>query len=423
MLYNSRQTYTQAVYEHLSAFSSFSVHNYSFAHVSETVDCRIDLSAYDGVTLHYSVRLPQNQISPSWVEEITRFQGHKSLFVQDEYEHTKRTWTWITRLGIHTVFTCVPEQNISRIYPVTEFPNVSFVNVLTGYVPHSLVQLGHAVLPPSQRSLCIGYRGRALPVRYGQLGREKLDIGKMVHAYAQTHDYAIDIDWREEARIYGESWYTFVASSRATLGTESGANVFDWDGDLQNLIEATQSARPDMTDVQIIESLGLEDLDGLMNQISPRIFEAIALRTALVLFKGAYSGLLIPGEHYIVLEKDGSNLADVFSQLEDGAALDAMTERAYAHVISSGACSYQSFISRVDAYTPLSSGSSVLRQQLGAHAIPLRSTPPAFSWAAIFARQRSAKERALLAAGFVGRHLPISVKQKIGPAIRRIFGI
>lgn len=152
MLYNATQTYTQTVHEHLTAFAAFSGHSYHFVHVSETARCTVDLSVYDGLALHYSVRLTLDQISASWAAAITAFDGHKALYVQDEYEHTCRTWYWIKRLGIGTVFTCVPQANITRIYPRDIFPDVQFVNVLTGYVPHSLIEL--APPPPRPVAIC-----------------------------------------------------------------------------------------------------------------------------------------------------------------------------------------------------------------------------------------------------------------------------
>ena len=103
----------------------------------------------------------------------------KFLFIQDEYDHTHRAWHWIKELGIQVVFTTVPPKSIEKIYPTNHFPDTRFVNVLTGYVSEDPVLAG-AIIPPSQRSLIIGYRGRALPIHYGLLGQEKAQIGKMV---------------------------------------------------------------------------------------------------------------------------------------------------------------------------------------------------------------------------------------------------
>jgi hypothetical protein len=85
-----------------------------------------------------------------------------------------------------------------------------------------------------------------------------------------------------------------------------------------------------------------------MNQISPRVFEAIASRTILVLFEGEYSGVIRPDEHFIALKKDGSNLADVIQSLQNNEYIDAMADRAWTDVIESGKYSYKSFVSMVD---------------------------------------------------------------------------
>lgn len=85
-----------------------------------------------------------------------------------------------------------------------------------------------------------------------------------------------------------------------------------------------------------------------MNQVSPRVFEAIAARTVLVLFEGDYSGVVKPDEHFIPLKKNGSNLPEVFAKLNDAEYVDAMAERAYCDVIGSGRYSYRSFVKMVD---------------------------------------------------------------------------
>jgi len=81
-----------------------------------------------------------------------------------------------------------------------------------------------------------------------------------------------------------------------------------------------------------------------MAQISPRVFEAAALRTPMVLYTGGYSGLIEPGEHYIELKKDFSNVDAVLDRLSDTAGLEQMAERAYCRLVGSGEFSYARFI-------------------------------------------------------------------------------
>ena len=348
LLYNATQTYTNTVHEHLAAFSTYSRHTFFFVHHDQYHDLNVKPGFFDSIGIHYSVRLPYDQISESAARLFESFVGLKWLFIQDEYNFTYRAWYWIKRLGIDLVFTVVPAGSINRVYPATEFPKTRFISVLTGYAPESIPE-GLVILPPSQRSVLIGYRGRNLPVEYGALGREKAGIGRLVRNYADTNRFHTDIEWTESTRIYGAEWYPFIASCRSMLGSESGSNVFDWDGTLPDKVARFRAETPEADDSHVYEKL-VKPLEqpGLMNQISPRVFESIALRTVLVLFEGQYSGILVSDRHYIALRKDGSNLKDVFRQLEDSQRVDKMADQAYEELIASGQFSYSTFVTLFD---------------------------------------------------------------------------
>lgn len=349
VLYNATQTYTNTVYEHLNGFAKYSNYKYFFCHNSIVEPISIDIERFDIIIIHYSIRLPYDQIHSGTVDVLKKFSGLKVVFVQDEYDYTKRVWHWINELGIKLLFSVVPEGNISLVYPENEIPGVKVVNNLTGYVPEEFLELGKPPLP-STRKLLIGYRGRPLPIRYGLLGQEKILVGKVVKEYCLRHNLSHDIEWTEESRIYGQKWYEFVLSCRSMLGSESGSNVFDWDGTLVSRIDEYKKLNKNATDADVYEAyIASRDQHGLMNQISPRVFEAISLWTVLVLFEGTYSEVLVPGVHYIPLKKDGSNLDEISRMLMDGDYLDSMAERAYQDVIASGKYSYKSFVGMVDA--------------------------------------------------------------------------
>ncbi|MBA3771240.1 MAG: hypothetical protein H0X13_01765 [Ramlibacter sp.] len=348
LLYHSTQTYTNTVFEHVNAFARFSAHRYFFCHHDQNEPFLVDLSKFDAVVIHYCLRTPYDQISEAAARSLAAFRGAKVLFLQDEYEHTQRAWHWMQRLGIDLVFTVVPHAHVRSIYPPTQFPATRFVSNLTGYVPEAFTEV-QDVRPPSRRTLLVGYRGRPLPIRFGVLGKEKVSIGCMVKAYCERRGLVADIAWTEEERIYGDAWYPFVASCRAMLGSESGSNVFDWDATLQSRIDSFLVSNPQATEDQVYEAVVAPlEMPGVMNQVSPRVFEAIAMRTVLVLFEGSYSGAVEPWQHYIPLRKDGSNLDEVFERLQDGDFVDAMAERAWQHVIGSGRYSYPAFVRMTD---------------------------------------------------------------------------
>jgi len=221
------------------------------------------------------------------------------------------------------------------------------VQTLTGYVPESLQNVPR--LPLIERPIDVGYRGRDLPFWLGRLTQEKQWIAQGFLARVSAHDLRTDIAWREQDRIYGDRWVEFIASCRATLGTESGASIADFDGSAERAVRAFWASHPGASYDEVHEAV-LRPYEGnvVVNVISPRVFEAASLGTGLVMFPGEYSGIVSPGEHYIVLKKDFSNVDEVVGRLKDDQFMTTLTERAHDHLVKSGRWSYASFIREFD---------------------------------------------------------------------------
>ena len=73
----------------------------------------------------------------------------------------------------------------------------------------------------------------------------------------------------------------------------------------------------------------------IYSSISPRIFEAAALKTPQILFPGWYNGLIKPGIHYFQLEKDFSNFEEMIEVLKDDSLMSELAENAYRDLIES----------------------------------------------------------------------------------------
>lgn len=347
-LYDQYSVLTNTVKEYIESFSLFSVHNIFYAHATNNAKCNFNLELFDVVIIHYSVRLCFDLLSPHYREPLQNFNGFKVLFIQDEYDYTEITRTWIENLGIKAVFSCVPEQYLDLVYPKSRFPDVIFISIITGFIPIEF-ENKTTFKPLKERELAINYRGRELAYWYGNLGREKLLIAQKMHQICEEKNINSDIEWDDEKRIYGEQWYDFMENCRATLGTESGSNVFDDYGNIRKNIQIALQKNPSLTYEEIHQQY-LAEHEGkvMMNQISPRIFEAISLKTALILFEGNYSGIVKPELHYIPLKKDFSNIDDVLNKLQNDDYLIQLTERAYQDIIRSGQYSYRKFIQDFD---------------------------------------------------------------------------
>jgi len=349
ILYNAGQTYTETVFEHLDSFRRFSKYEVYYRHLGHGDSSSSYLVSFDVVVIHYSIRLPQDHITDRLANDLKEYSGLKVLFIQDEYDHTNRAKYWIERIGFQIVFTVVPERSIEAIYPRSEFPRTRFINCLTGYVPQNSYQAKITRPTTTERNILIGYRGRSLPLRYGALGFQKSEIGRRVRRYCELQGLSHDIQWSEEARIYGERWYDFISSCRGMLGSESGCNIFDFDGTLDKKISQSKRSKKYSREKDIYDTLlSPLEIPNLMNQVSPRIFEMISARTAMVLMEGGYSGVITADKHYISVKPDYSNLKQVFDLLQDDDFVTHITDNAYNDIIATNKFSYQSLADKLD---------------------------------------------------------------------------
>ena len=340
--------HANTVLDHINAFRRFSKHRVrTFNPANMRNSVALDLDEFDVVVIHYSLVLSDDRyVSAPFREKLKRFRGLKVQFMQDEYRWVDRATSASRDAGIGVLFTAAREPAARQLYD-ERLPGVRRVPTLTGYVPENLQTL--PAKPLKDRMLDVGYRGRDLPFWLGRLTQEKVWIGKGFLERAAKYGLQCDIGWREEDRIYGTRWVDFIGSARATLGTESGASIADFDGRVEEAVRAYLRIHP-AAPYDAVDKAVLRPFEGnvVVNVISPRVFEAVSLGTALVMFPGDYSGIVVPDEHYISLEKDFSNFDQVVEKLRDNDYLDALTARARDHVVESGNWSYGAFIEEFD---------------------------------------------------------------------------
>ena len=338
------------IIDHIAAFTSYSEHHIWILSNVGNLPKALELNRFDVLIIHYSLSLLNDYyLSSAAKEKIQQFTGLKLLFVQDEYRAINRLIEAITFLQIDCLFTCFPEGEIEKIYPKNLLLNVAKYTNLTGYVPERLLS-SKEFTPIADRPLDVGYRARKLPFWYGELGYEKWNIVEQWYELVTDSTIKVDISYREQDRIYGENWIHFLTSCKVTLGVESGASVMDFTGDLEREVDWYQVTHPKAS-FQEVRDLFFKAQDGeyKLNQISPRCFEAIALKTALVLYEGEYSGVLKPWRHYIPLKKDFSNREEVVRAIKDEVLLQHMVETAYQEIALNPDWQYKTWINHVDS--------------------------------------------------------------------------
>lgn len=383
--YSMSSTHVQTTFDYLIAFKRFSGFESDFVHVTHNATLEFDFDRYDIVFHSYCSRLCfDGYVSNSYRKKLSAFTGVKILAVQDEYDRTDTLKAAIKDLGFDIVLTCVPQDSLEYVYPRSEFPGVTFITVFTGYVPETLMAELPAAKPLASRPIFIGYRGRDIGGRYGRLGFDKFEIGRRMKELCDARCITTDIAMDEASRIYGTAWFDFIGNCRAMLGSESGSNVFDFDGSIEARFKEMTAANGGVPPSYADFLPTVIDRDGEieMGQISPRVFECAMMRTPMVLFKGRYSDAIVPDRHYIPLEKDFSNIDEVLERLNDLPALEAMTQRAFDHLVGSGRFTYQAFYEGVAGAIEERLAQKPQRRS-GQEALPMPPTVPIYRFGRI----------------------------------------
>ncbi len=349
LLCDYRDRIAATVREHIDALTDRSRHRVRMVSILGDLPPKLDLDHFDVVVVHYSLILCRDAyLSSAARTALNKFRGLKAIFIQDEYQFIDETIAAMQGVGVDVLFTCVPEGEIEKVYPFARLPGVVKVNVLTGYVPEALLNV--SALPYCERPIDVGYRARKVPAWLGELGQEKYTIGKRFRDDAAADGLVLDISFREEDRLYGEDWIKFVARCKVMLGVESGASVFDFAGEIQRKVDAHVRREPGVM-FEKLKELYFADAEGkiTLNQISPRCFEATALRTLLVMYEGEYSGRMTAWRHYVPLKKDHSNHAEVVAVLRDNIRAQQIIDTAYREVACNPLNTFQAFVDQFDA--------------------------------------------------------------------------
>lgn len=340
---------TNTVLDYDQAFAKYSAHDIYYYDLLAHEELP-NFSDFDALAFSYTFFHFAQRFSRSFINKVSQYQGLKIAIFQDEYLYYLRHRKHLPEWNLSGILTVMPQESQDAVFG-PELRSVPRLQVLTGYVPEHLRKLFDQRLPMRKRRWHVGYRTRTYSPIFGRLCREKMEIGVDMRRFCRERNVPANIEVSEEKRLHGPAWTEFLRDCRVVLATESGCNVFDFDGRIARKIRDYEEKHPDAGFWEIHANC-IGDADGAIrtNQISPRIFEAAALGTPHICYEGEYSGLLLPWRHYIPLRKDYSNLEEVFTALADETLLERLAQNAYADLIAGEACSYRSFIRKFDAF-------------------------------------------------------------------------
>jgi hypothetical protein len=304
------------------------------------------------IVLHYSLFgwLPF-YLSKEYLEYLAESEGsYKIAFFQDEYRYWPERSDLLNRYKFDCVYTCIEPAYFKDTYQ--RYTNVpKLFTYIPGYVSDDMVKLAREVTKSDrERTIDIGYRGRQSYHYMGRGGREKHEIGSRFRELASGLGFKLDIEMEEHKRIYGRQWLEFLANCRAVLGVEAGVSIFDIDNVIYPQYQTMLAENPKITFEEVYNRLLFqhEGKGVYYRTVSPRAFEAAAVRTCQILYEGNYSGILKPMVHYIPLKKDFSNFDQVIAMYRDESLRRELTNNAYRDLIASGQYSYRQFIEMFD---------------------------------------------------------------------------
>lgn len=348
MIADFHATSTGTVWKHLLALRDISRFDVEIAHVGTVARFNIDLKAYGIIVIHYSIVVAFGyQLGPRLRAGLAAARALKIVFIQDEYRWIDATAEAIRELGVTVLFTVVNPEIVDQVYHHPWMKNVRKEITLTGFVDEAILGLD---LPTYEsRKVDVAYRARKVPYWLGSFAMEKWSIGKKFRAQAERLGLCHDISNDESARIYGSKWIEFLSNSKAVLGTESGASICDFSGEVRTRVEAAVEAEPNIGFDRVREEI-LQDNDGriVIHVISPRIFEAAALKTLMINYPGDYSGKLIPWRHYVPLAKDHSNIDEVAQVIRDPDKANKIIDAAYREVACNPDNSFRAMVAHFD---------------------------------------------------------------------------
>ena len=304
---------------------------------------------FDVIIIHYSICIIfRNYISHLLRRKIRKFKGVKIVIIQDEYRWVNRVADEMVYLGIDVIASLLDKANINKVYSHPKLKKTLKVSTLAGYISNYWV--GQNTTPISERPKHIIYRGNRLPFWLGNGAHEKTVLSEKVSKHFHNKNLILDVSSNPKDRIYGEDWLSFMKSGKTVIGLEGGASIFDFDESIEKTVSKYLLKNPNANYETVHKFFLSKQEDNIYyRMITPRSFEAIAMKTVQIMYPGEYSGILQPWNHYIPLERDFSNVNEVIEVLGNDKLLQEIADRAYLEIIESNKYSEEKLGKGIDA--------------------------------------------------------------------------
>ncbi len=250
--------------------------------------------------------------------------GRLAVFLGNEYDLMEDKLAFLRSTGAEIVCSQLPLEAAQWVYAECQPTRVLSL-------PHALNPRLYAPGLAAARTVDIGFCGDLYHPFIGDSERTDLI------AYVQQHgaELGLSTEVRLNARMGRTAWARFLGRCRGTVGAESGSYYLDCHGRLIRAAKAycrrTPGATAEEVRARFFRAPTLPYVSG--KTISSRHFEPIGTKTCQLLLEGHYNGILRPGEHYIPIKKDLSDVTEAIRAFQDEAERTRIVEQAYAYVM------------------------------------------------------------------------------------------
>jgi hypothetical protein len=236
---------------------------------------------------------------------------------QDDYDCHAILDRWLIDWRVNSVTSVFGPETWPVLYPLNSASG-HLRGGYTGYVSDAWIDDWHNPRPFESRTIDVSYRARKLPPNFGRVGDLKGVIGERFAAQPAVAGLRLDLSTDPNDVIAGAEWHAFLENSRFCLTTGSGSSLLDPEGQIRACVERHLVRHPEASFEEIeAHCFSGEDGKHVLTALAPRHIEAALACTVQIGTPADYSGILEPGTHYIRLEPDCSNAAEVVATMGD----------------------------------------------------------------------------------------------------------
>jgi len=335
--------------DHLYNFSKYEKGNFYLYHCAHApVTDELKAIGFDGVIINYCflgyragllyAALKQKY---AWLRDLS---CPKIAICQDDYTDSGILDEWLDYMKVTTIYSPI-QDGVDKLYPLN-WGKKRFKLGLTAYTDNAqLTELAKCRTPFKKRKVDVGTRVRYLPPQFGRYGRIKGESAEDFRDAADVAGFETDISTDPRDVIFGSDWLKFMGNCKFTLGSKGGSSLNDPQGKLRHKIANYLIKNPDAGFAEV-EKKCFPGLDGIhiFAGVSPRLFEAAALKTCQILIRDEYIGGIEEYIDYIPLDEDLSNIEEVFELMRDDEKCMAMVESCYNKLIATNKFDYSNFV-------------------------------------------------------------------------------